>query len=72
MQHKVVIVGAGPAGMLLAWLLVSNKIRVTMIERHPDFSREFRGEGIQASVMKHLEDLGLMQAIEDLKMGIPA
>ena len=72
MKQKVVIVGAGPAGMLLAWLLVSNNIRVIMIERHPDFSREFRGEGIQASVMKHLEDLGLMQAIKDLKMGIPA
>lgn len=72
MEQKVVIIGAGPAGMLLSWLLVSNNIRVTMIERHPDFSREFRGEGIQASVMKHLEDLGLMQAIKDLKMGIPA
>ena len=66
------IVGAGPAGMLLAWLLVKNGIRVTIIERHLDFSREFRGEGIQASVIKHLDDLGLMDHILKKGMGIRA
>ena len=71
-SSQAVIVGAGPAGMFLAWVLVRNDIQVTVIERHPDFSREFRGEGIQASVMKHLEELGLMDAIMELKMGIRA
>jgi len=71
-SSHAVIVGAGPAGMLLAWLLVRNDIRVTVIERHPNFSREFRGEGIQASVIKHLEELGLMDAIMELKMGVRA
>ncbi len=58
--------------MLLAWLLVKNGIRVAIIERHPDFSREFRGEGIQASVMKHLDELGLMDQILKKGMGIRA
>ena len=71
-KSHAIIVGAGPAGMIMAWLLVRNNIQVTIIERHPDFSREFRGEGIQASVMKHLEELGLMGPIMDLKMGVPA
>ncbi|MBT5403025.1 MAG: NAD(P)-binding protein [Crocinitomicaceae bacterium] len=71
-KSHAIIVGAGPAGMIMAWLLVRNNIQVTIIERHPDFSREFRGEGIQASVMKHLEELGLMDTIMQLKMGVPA
>ena len=41
----MIIIGAGPAGMLIAWLLVKNGIRVKVIERHLDFSREFRGDG---------------------------
>lgn len=68
----VVIVGAGPAGMTLAWLLVKNDIQVKIIERHVDFSREFRGEGIQESVVKHLEDLGLLKTIMSKKIGAEA
>ena len=71
-EQQIVIVGAGPGGMLLAWLLVRNGIHVKMVERHTDFSREFRGEGIQISVVKHLEDLGLMQHIKELKMSTRA
>lgn len=66
-RKEIVIVGGGPGGMMLAWLLVQNGIAVKMIERHTDFAREFRGEGIQISVVKHLEDLGLMKEILRLK-----
>ena len=71
-DKSIVIVGAGPAGMMLAWLLVKNGIGVNIIERHLDFSREFRGEGIQESVIKHLEDLGLLSIIMSKKMGVEA
>lgn len=71
-NKSMIIVGAGPAGMMLAWLLVKNGIRVKVIERHLDFSREFRGEGIQESVIKHLEDLGLLSIIMSNKMGVGA
>jgi 2-polyprenyl-6-methoxyphenol hydroxylase-like FAD-dependent oxidoreductase len=42
-NKSIEIVGAGPAGMMLAWLLVKNGIGVNIIERHLDFSREFKG-----------------------------
>jgi len=71
-QKEIVIVGAGPGGMMLAWLLVKNGVTVKLIERHTDFSREFRGEGIQISVVKHLEDLGLMKDINRLGMSARA
>ena len=40
----VVIVGAGPAGASLAYLLSGRGIQVTLLERQRDFAREFRGE----------------------------
>ena len=68
--RSTVIVGAGPAGMLLAWLLVKAGERVHVVERHPDFAREFRGEGIQASVVTLLRTLGLLDEL--LARGIAA
>ena len=41
MSH-VAIVGAGPGGATLAYLLARNHIDVTLLERHDDFEREFR------------------------------
>lgn len=57
---EVVIIGAGPAGMFLAYLLVTNGVSVRVLERHLDFKREFRGEGIQPSVMAVLEQLNFL------------
>ena len=41
---RVVIVGAGPAGAALAYLLARRGVGVTLLERHPDFEHTFRGE----------------------------
>jgi 2-polyprenyl-6-methoxyphenol hydroxylase-like FAD-dependent oxidoreductase len=71
-SREVVIVGAGPAGMLLAWLLATRGVAVHVIERHADFKREFRGEGIQASVVRHLEELGLLDELLASGAAIPA
>lgn len=62
-DEEVVIVGAGPAGMLLAWRLATRGVPVHVIERHADFRREFRGEGIQVSVVRHLRELGLLDEL---------
>lgn len=60
MSPEVVISGAGPAGMLLAYLLAGNGVRVRVLERHKDFRREFRGELVQPSMLGALEQLGLL------------
>jgi 2-polyprenyl-6-methoxyphenol hydroxylase-like FAD-dependent oxidoreductase len=59
-----VIVGAGPAGMMLAYQLASNGIAVRVLERHRDFDREFRGEFVQPSVLVVLEQLGIFSALQ--------
>lgn len=58
MSH-VVIVGAGPAGASLAYLLARNGIAVTLLERRRDFGREFRGEVLMPSGIAALEQMGL-------------
>jgi len=56
---EIVIVGAGPGGALLAYILLSQGIRVTLIERHGDFAREFRGEILMPSGVAAFETAGL-------------
>ena len=56
---KVLIVGAGPAGMSLAYLLSRRGIGVTVVESHHDFTRNFRGEGLQRSGIDAFRQMGL-------------
>ena len=59
MRHSVVIVGAGPAGAVLAYLLAKSGISVTLLERQMDFQREFRGEILMPSGLEPLSQIGL-------------
>ncbi|WP_257450007.1 FAD-dependent monooxygenase [Archangium lipolyticum] len=68
---QVVIVGAGPAGMLLAYQLVTNGVPVRVLERHPDFEREFRGELLQPSALAPLEQLGILPLLVEKKLALP-
>jgi len=68
---EIVIVGGGPAGMVLAYQLVSNGIRVRVVEQHPDFSDEFRGELLQASVVETLERAGIMRVLLARGLALP-
>lgn len=56
---RVVIVGAGPAGAALAYLLARRGIDVTLLERHPDYVRTFRGDGLQPSGIDAFNQMGL-------------
>jgi len=70
-RPEIVIVGAGPAGMVLAYQLASNGIPVRVLERHPDFEREFRGELIQPAVLGPLEKLGILPKLAERKLANP-
>ena len=59
-KPQIVIAGAGPAGMMLAYQLVTNDIPVRVLEQHPDFDREFRGELLGPSVLPALDQLGIL------------
>jgi 2-polyprenyl-6-methoxyphenol hydroxylase-like FAD-dependent oxidoreductase len=56
---RVVIVGAGPAGMALGYLLARRGVGVTVLETHLDFARAFRGEGLQRSGIDAFRQMGL-------------
>src|SRR5215510_4860071 len=67
---RVVIVGAGPAGASLAYLLARRGVEVTLLERHSDFSRTFRGDGLQPSGLDAFDQMGLGDRLRQLPRAI--
>lgn len=55
------VVGGGPAGMVLGLLLARAGVAVTVLEKHGDFLRDFRGDTVHPSTLALLEDLGLAE-----------
>ncbi|GAB4067907.1 FAD-dependent oxidoreductase [Ancylobacter sonchi] len=61
-----VIAGAGPAGLMLALLLARAGLAVTLVEKHGDFLRDFRGDTIHPSTLEVMHELGLAEALLEL------
>jgi 2-polyprenyl-6-methoxyphenol hydroxylase-like FAD-dependent oxidoreductase len=61
---SVIIVGAGPAGMALGFLLARRGVGVTVLETHRDFARAFRGEGLQQSGIDAIRQMGLGERLD--------
>ncbi len=71
-MSDAIVVGAGPAGALLAYMLASRGVPVTLLERQTDFSREFRGEILMPSGIAAMHEAGLrpqFDALPNLPIG---
>src|ERR1700748_2699698 len=58
---RVVIAGGGPAGMMCGYLLARAGVDVTVLEKHKDFLRDFRGDTVHPSTLQIMQELGLLE-----------
>ena len=54
------IAGGGPAGMMLGFLLARAGLAVTVLEKHADFLRDFRGDTVHPSTLELMYELSLL------------
>ena len=59
-QTHCCIVGGGPAGMMLGYLLGRAGIDTLVLEKHADFFRDFRGDTVHPSTLQVMDELGLI------------
>jgi len=60
------VVGGGPAGLFLGLLLARAGVEVTVLEKHADFLRDFRGDTVHPITMRLLDQLGLFERFAEL------
>ncbi len=59
-KYDCCIVGGGPAGIMVGYLLARSGIDVVVIEKHRDFLRDFRGDTIHPSTLELMHELGIL------------
>jgi 2-polyprenyl-6-methoxyphenol hydroxylase-like FAD-dependent oxidoreductase len=59
-QTTCCIAGGGPAGVMLGFLLARAGVEVTVLEKHADFFRDFRGDTVHPSTLELMHELGLL------------
>lgn len=60
LRTQCCIVGGGPAGMMLGFLLARAGVKVVVLEKHGDFLRDFRGDTIHPSTLEVVGEIGLL------------
>jgi 2-polyprenyl-6-methoxyphenol hydroxylase-like FAD-dependent oxidoreductase len=60
------VIGGGPAGIVLGLLLARAGVEVTVLEKHRDFLRDFRGDTVHPSTLQLLDELGLGERFDAL------
>jgi len=59
----VLIVGGGPAGMVAGLLFARAGVPVTILEKHADFLRDFRGDTVHPSTLELFHEIGLLEEL---------
>jgi 2-polyprenyl-6-methoxyphenol hydroxylase-like FAD-dependent oxidoreductase len=60
------VVGGGPAGIMLGYLLARKGVAVTVLEKHRDFFRDFRGDTVHPSTLELMHELGVLEELLEL------
>jgi 2-polyprenyl-6-methoxyphenol hydroxylase-like FAD-dependent oxidoreductase len=61
------IIGGGPAGVMLGLLLARAGLPVTVLEKHKDFFRDFRGDTVHPSTLELMYELGLLDKLLQIR-----
>jgi 2-polyprenyl-6-methoxyphenol hydroxylase-like FAD-dependent oxidoreductase len=57
------VAGGGPAGLMVGYLLARQGVSVTILEKHKDFLRDFRGDTVHPSTLELFHQLGLLDKL---------
>ena len=62
-EIDLVIAGGGPAGLVAGLLFARAGLRTTVLEKHRDFLRDFRGDTVHPSTLRIFSELGLLDRL---------
>lgn len=66
LDADVILVGAGPGGCVLSYLLARSGVETILLERHADLDREFRGFGFQPDCLRLFDEMGILERVLSL------
>ncbi|QKG84875.1 FAD-dependent oxidoreductase [Kroppenstedtia pulmonis] len=63
LECDAVVVGAGPGGVVMSYLLARSGVQTILVERHISLDREFRGYFFQPLTVQLFEEMGLLPGV---------